>query len=274
MNFLIPLPPLAEQRRIAAALNGIQDAIAAQDDLLRALREGKRSLMARLFTYGPGPSPAATKQTEVGEIPAHWECLPVKQVIAFSRKSRGLDLSKYEKIPFIPMDLISEQNTYITQYETRLPDEIKSGSYCERGDLLIAKITPSFENGKQGILKYIPLEFAYATTEVYALKPTAEKVDSIFLFYFFKLDKIRHSIASKMEGTTGRQRVPKNVLENHPVPIPSITEQRIISNILETIQKKIAAETDRKAALQALFRSALQQLMTGQIRLRDDALLS
>ena len=53
-NFPIPLPPLPEQRRIAAVLNAIQDEIAAQDDLINALREFKRSAMARLFTYGAG----------------------------------------------------------------------------------------------------------------------------------------------------------------------------------------------------------------------------
>ncbi|MCB0160757.1 MAG: restriction endonuclease subunit S, partial [Caldilineaceae bacterium] len=69
----IPLPPLAEQRRIAGVLNTIQDAIAAQEDVIAAARELKRSLMQRLFTYGPYREPAETKETEIGEIPVHWE---------------------------------------------------------------------------------------------------------------------------------------------------------------------------------------------------------
>ncbi len=70
---LIPLPPLDEQRRIAAVLTAIQDAIAAQEDVIAAARAFKRSLMHRLFTYGPGRVPAETKETEIGEIPSHWE---------------------------------------------------------------------------------------------------------------------------------------------------------------------------------------------------------
>jgi len=74
---VIPLPPLPEQRRIAAVLNAIQDAIAAQEDVIAAARQFKRSLMQRLFTYGPGRELAETKETEIGEIPAHWEVLAI-----------------------------------------------------------------------------------------------------------------------------------------------------------------------------------------------------
>ena len=81
-NYPIPLPPLPEQRRIAHVLSTIQQAIAAQDDLIAAAKETKRSLMHRLFTYGPSAEPAPTKETEVGEIPEHWEVEPLGDVLA------------------------------------------------------------------------------------------------------------------------------------------------------------------------------------------------
>ena len=158
------------------------------------------------------------RETEAGLIPTEWKCLPLKAIVTFTRKPRGLDLSSLEEIPFVPMELISEQDVYITQYALLTNEEIKSSTYCERGDLLIAKITPSFENGKQGILADIPLDFAFATTEVYALKAIACAVDLLFLFAYFKLDYVRENIAGKMEGTTGRQRVPKSILANYPIP--------------------------------------------------------
>jgi type I restriction enzyme S subunit len=77
----IPLPPLPEQRRIAGALHTIQEAIAAQEDVIAAARELKRSLMERVFTYGPGAEPAPTKETEIGEIPEHWEVIELQQLI-------------------------------------------------------------------------------------------------------------------------------------------------------------------------------------------------
>lgn len=80
-DFLIPLPPLVEQRGIARVLNAVQREIAAQEQLITAAREVKRSLMARLFTYGPGAEPARTKETEIGEVPEHWEVVRLGELI-------------------------------------------------------------------------------------------------------------------------------------------------------------------------------------------------
>lgn len=74
-----------------------------------------------------------------------------------------------------------------------------------------------------------------------------------------------------MEGTTGRQRIPKTVIENYIIPIPSLGEQKQIACMLSDIDHKIAAEEDRKAAVQAFFKALLHQLMTGQLRLHSDA---
>lgn len=205
---------------------------------------------------------AEFKETKIGLIPVDWECFPIKDVVTFTNKPRGLNTSTFESIPFIPMELISEQDTYIAQFELRSPEEIKSGSYCERGDLLIAKITPSFENGKQGILDNIPTNFAYATTEVYALKPIPHLVDLMFLFGYFKLDMVRQEIAGKMEGTTGRQRVPKSVIENYLIPTPPLPEQRRIAAVLNTIQDEIAVQDDILRELREFKRSTMERLFT------------
>jgi restriction endonuclease S subunit len=67
---------------IIDVLSTIQRAKATQEDVIAAAQETKRSLMHRLFTYGPGAEPAPTKETEIGEIPAHWEMVLVGDVFA------------------------------------------------------------------------------------------------------------------------------------------------------------------------------------------------
>jgi type I restriction enzyme, S subunit len=72
-DYEVGFPPLPEQRRIAGALRTIQEAIATQEHVIAAARELKRSLMERLFTYGPGADLAPTKEIEFGEVPEHWD---------------------------------------------------------------------------------------------------------------------------------------------------------------------------------------------------------
>lgn len=202
------------------------------------------------------------KETEIGEIPAEWEVKLLKEVVHFSQKPRGLNISRYEQVPFIPMEMIPDNGLHVTAYEPKAGKEIRSGTYFELGDFLLAKITPSFENGKQGIPVKLPLSFGYATTEVYPLKAKSDCLDQLFLFYFFRQPGVRAGIAAKMEGSTGRQRVPKYVIETCPIPHPPLPEQRRIAAALSAIQRAIAAQDDVIAAAKEVKRSLMQRLFT------------
>ncbi len=202
------------------------------------------------------------KDTEIGSIPADWELAKLRDVVEFTHKPRNLNISQFEVIPFIPMDLIPDEGVYAEQYLLKSPQEISSGSYCEDGDLLVAKITPSFENGKQGIVGKLPLKFGYATTEVFAIQPIPERLDKLFLFDFLKQSVVRTDIAGRMEGTTGRQRVPKAVLENYLLPLPPLPEQRRITAVLNVIQDEIAVQDDIIAEAREFKRSLMQRLFT------------
>ena len=206
--------------------------------------------------------PTAFRETEIGPIPADWGIAALDQIVDFSRKPRSLDLSQFAEIPFIPMELISDSGDSYHGYALRKSEDLRSGSYCEKGDILLSKITPSFENGKQAIVAGIPTDFAYATTEIYAFKPKPGAANLKYLFHYFRLPNVRSEIAKKMEGTTGRQRVPKAVIENYPIPLPPLPEQRRIAAVLSAIQDAIAAQEDVIAAARALKRSLMQRLFT------------
>ncbi|MHC4783713.1 MAG: restriction endonuclease subunit S, partial [Planctomycetota bacterium] len=151
----IVLPPVAEQRRIAHVLGTIQWAIEAQEVVLAAARELKRSLMHRLFTYGPYAEELPTKETEIGEIPVDWKTLKLGDIISipsgkgFKKKEyTGVRLLRINNVSFgriIWEDIAFLPNHYLDEHADLVLQE---------GDILLALNRPILGNKvKVGRLK-------------------------------------------------------------------------------------------------------------------------
>lgn len=194
-------------------------------------------------------------------LPDGWKITRLGDACIFTKKPRGLSFSTYETVPFVPMELIPIGRTFFDSFIAKAPEAVTSGTYFEPGDVLVSKITPSFENGKQGIIEHLPLPFGVATTEVIPLQEIAGISDRLFLFYYLLRSNVRSELAGKMEGSTGRQRLSASTLSNLDIALPPFSEQRAISRVLRSVQKAIEGrkhelelERERKAALmQYLF---------------------
>ncbi len=261
-EFTFALPPLPEQRAIAHVLQTIQDAKFTRQREIELERERKAALMDHLFSHGTKGEPR--KQTEIGEIPGSWDTVGLENVAVFTKKPRSLRYSEYDEIPFVPMELIPIAKLFSQEFILKTNDELKSGTYFEPGDILLPKITPSFENGKQCIIKELPTPFGIATTEVIPIRETEGVSDISYLFYYLLLPDVRISLAGKMQGTTGRQRLSKDTLVNLQIPLPPLREQRAIASIFQAIDKKTAALEQEVQHLDELFHAMLDELMTGQ----------
>jgi type I restriction enzyme S subunit len=179
-----------------------------------------------------------------------------------TRKPRGLDVTSVESIPFAAMDAIPQGGAYAPAFTMKSRASIASGTYFERGDILVAKITPSFENGKQAFVQTLPQPFGYATTEVIPLHPRDENHDPRLLFFYLLHPDIRHYVAERMEGSTGRQRVPEKVLLDLPMPHIEGETQAAMADVLETIRIAVEAEIARERIASMLKQASLQALYT------------
>ncbi len=262
VNLEIPLPPLPEQRAIARVLQTIQEAKFTRQHEIALERERKAALMDVLFSHGTKGEPR--KQTEIGEIPESWEIVGLEKVAVFTKKPRDLRYSDYNEVPFVPMELIPIAKLFSQEFILKTNDELKSGTYFEPGDILLPKITPSFENGKQCIIKELPTPFGIATTEVIPIREIEGVSDISYLFYYLLLPNVRISLAGKMQGTTGRQRLSKDTLVNLQIPLPPLLEQRAIANVFQAIDEKTAALEREVERLDELFHAMLDELMTGR----------
>ena len=192
--------------------------------------------------------------------------LRVGDAYEVTKKPRELDTASLPSVPFASMDAIPLGGEYTPDYTMRKRGEIKSGTYFERGDILVAKITPSFENGKQALAIDLPTPFGFATTEIIPLRPCNEGHDERLLFFYLLHPDVRHHVAERMEGTTGRQRIPVDVLLDLPFPEFGLEEQTAIANSLEMIQQMKAVESRVVEKAQALKRTTMRTLFTRGLR--------
>jgi type I restriction enzyme S subunit len=190
------------------------------------------------------------------DTPPGWTFVWLGEAFEFTQKPSSVRYSDHSQVVFVPMDAVPIGYPFVDRFELRCGAAVSSGTYFERDDLLVAKITPSFENGKQGIVRSMPDAFGVATTEVIPIRGVTDVSDTLFLFYYLLRQCVRAELAGRMEGTTGRQRLSKATLENWLVLLPPLEQQQAIGHTLQAVQDaiqkrrdEIALEQERKAAL-------------------------
>ncbi len=273
----IPLPPLDEQRRIAAVLTAIQDAIAAQEDVIAAARAFKRSLMHRLFTYGPGRVPAETKETEIGEIPSHWEVVELGEVSKSIRYGTSKRCSEeLAEFPVLRIPNVIGEKIDITNLKyTTLPKHEVAKLRLEDGDLLFVRTNGQRDYIGRSAVFHSELANALYASYLIRVRLDSQRIDSDFVNAYLATDSGRDQLIRSASGTAdGKFNVNSQIIRATKVILASSQDQKAIVDAQRKADAKIAAEEDRKAALDALFKSMLHQLMTGQIRLLKDEGLS
>ena len=199
-------------------------------------------------------------------LPIGWSTAVLQDKFDFTKKPRGLRIGDYPEIPFVPMELVPQGSLYFSRFNLKSPDEISSGTYFEPNDLLLSKITPSFENGKQGIIHKLPTPFGIATTEVIPIKGREDESHILFLAFYLVKDDVRKWMAGKMEGSTGRQRLPSNLVKNLELPFPPFLEQRSIAAVLAKIQEAISAQQEIIERTRELKKALMAKIFTEGLR--------
>ncbi|MFH1674338.1 MAG: restriction endonuclease subunit S [Pseudomonadota bacterium] len=200
--------------------------------------------------------------TVLGRLPEDWDVVPIGKMYDFTKKPKEILYSNYDHLPFIAMDLIPIDILYLDKFKLKKSTEISSGTYIEDGDILLAKITPCFENGKQCIVTGLPNGFGIASTEIIPIKEKAGTSSKYFLYYYLLKSDVRKLIAGKMEGATGRQRVPVHLIKELSIPFPLLSEQQEIAAVLYNIQQAIEIQKSIIEKAQELKKSTLHHVFT------------
>ncbi|GAA1059772.1 restriction endonuclease subunit S [Agromyces bracchium] len=146
------------------------------------------------------------------------------------RMVRGID-DDYE-VAFLGMADVSEEGL-TTEGTVRAYSEVRKGytAFQDR-DLLVAKITPCFENGKIAQAE-IRREVGFGSTEFHVVRPKPEAVDPRYLLHFLRSPRVRVAGERQMTGSAGQKRVPAEFVRRLEVPLLPLSEQRRIAAILD-----------------------------------------
>lgn len=258
----IPLPPLPEQKKIAAILLKLQHAISAQDKLIQSLRDLKKSTMQHLFTHGLRGE--KTKMTEIGEIPESWEVTRLGDIAAiergkFTHRPRNDPAYYGGGIPFVQTGDVARSNGRIRTYSQTLNERGLSVSKVFREGTVLLTIAANI--GDTGILEF---DSAFPDSIV-GITPSSQ-IASEFLEFYLRTQKQRmHQLAPK--GT--QMNISIQFLKPWPVALAPMPEQKEILTSLSGIESRIRVYESKTSALQNLFNTTLNKLMTGDIRVAD-----
>ncbi|HDZ3370793.1 restriction endonuclease subunit S [Pseudomonas aeruginosa] len=157
------------------------------------------------------------------------------------------DVDESQQVTFVAMASASEDG-YLLASETRILSETRKGfTYFDSNDVLLAKITPCFENGKCLRPGQIPTDIGFGSTEFHVIRPDSEKLDGLYLFYLVWSEQFRFWGEKSMFGAAGQRRVGSDFLKGFEIPLPPLSEQKRIAAILD---KADAIRRKRQQAIQ------------------------
>ncbi len=276
-NESIPLPPVEEQKAIAYVLSAVQEAREKTEKVIEAAKELKKSLMKHLFTYGPVSLEEASrinlKETEIGEIPADWEVVKLKDMASVVR---GISWNRQEEsrngfgVPVLSIPNIKWGQVSF-DFQHFLKGSIPPSKIIQKHDIIFVTSSGSLKNiGRNCLVTELPgnIPIAFASfLAVLRLKKNVN-VQPDFLYYLINSHYVDFSKYTKRASDGKNNFQMKEFEEKVVLPLPPLPVQKRIAEILQTVDEKIQAEEKKKQALDNLFNSMLHMLMSGKLRVK------
>ena len=264
----VPVPPIAEQKKIADFLDGkcaeIDELVQTEEKMIEELKAYKQSVITEAVTKGLDPA-APMKDSGIewtGKIPASWEVGRMKYVADINAPCK--DVKQYERISYAPMECIKRGWMECQEIS---PLESSSGlTTFEENDIVMAKVTPCFENGNIAVAKDLINGVALGSSELFVFR--ARTVLTEWLFYFLQNSKFTDLAKSTMVGTGGLKRVSPKFVSNYQMGVPPLCEQKQIADYLDEkcakIDEIIALRTEQINQLKEYKKSLIYEYVTGK----------
>lgn len=241
----IPFPPLPEQKAIASVLSSLDDKI----DLLHRQNKTLEAMAETLFRQW------FIEDESLDEV-------AVSELVTFNPKRT---LAKGTESTYLEMAGLSTQNFNATGYYQR---EFTSGTKFIHQDTLLARITPCLENGKAGYVTFLSdTEVGWGSTEYIVMRPMSG-IHPLMAYVLCRNQDFKDYAESCMEGSSGRQRVNVEHLQEFTIGKPTDEVIQQFNEYLESIETKLIYNSKQIQTLENLRDTLLPKLMSGEVRVQ------
>lgn len=225
-----------------------------QAEKAELLKQGKLKIQKTLPEVGEDEMPFM--------IPKSWKWVRPGDIGQINPRN---SISDETEVGFIPMTMVSERYGKLPDFETREWSSVKKNfTHFANNDVILAKITPCFENSKAGVVKGLPNGYGAGTTELHVFRQEVRFICPDFFYLWIKNPLYIQIGKTKMTGSAGQKRVPTDYFKTFPMPLPPITEQKRIvekvNNIFALTDRLAEAYKSEQAERSKLVASSLVQL--------------
>jgi type I restriction enzyme S subunit len=279
-QYYIVMSTSEEEKQIAKFLEKqttqFDELIAKSEAQITLLEEKRQATITQAVTKGLDPSvPMKDSGVEwIGEIPEGWEVKRLKFTCKINpSKSEIQKISDDELVSFLPMELVSEEGE-LELGEIKRKDEVYSGfTYFRNDDVIVAKITPCFENGKGALCQNLKNGVGFGSTEFHVLR-ALNGTNPKFLYHLTRSNMFKKIGESMMFGAAGQKRVPTDFIQNFVFGLPPIEEQIQISEFLDKqttqFDELIAKSKAQITLLEEKRQALITATVTGKIDVRSE----
>ncbi len=260
----ILLPPLPEQKKIAAILSSVDETIAKTEAVIAQLQIVKKAMMEQLLTKGMPGRHTRFKQTEIGEIPEEWEVVSLER--AASRIVVGVVIqpaSYYvpDGIPALRSLNVKDDEILLDKlvFFSDASNQQLSKSQIRTGDVLTVR------TGVPGVSACVPAALNGANCIDLIITTPSAALRGEFLSRFINSDRGRGAIL-KRQGGLAQQHFNVGEMKQLLVPIPSIEEQDLIIERLQVIDVRLGVERALAKAITIVKAALSSSLLSGEIR--------
>lgn len=254
----IPMPGYFEQQRIATILNTWDNAITTTERLIENSKSQKRALMQRLLP----------KSKSRCSLPTGWEIVHLGELVTVNP---GKALRPPDgRVSFLPMEAVTEDGQ-VRRLLERSYESVSTGytAFID-GDVLVAKITPCFENGKGALVNGLLNGIGFGSTEFHVLR-VKSTVSANLVAHIVNSHEFRTRGASEMTGSAGQKRVPADYIRSFNIAIPTkAQEQGRIVSMLDAAERARQIFTIQLEILHQQKSALMQQLLKGKRRVQID----